>query len=148
MERNKGMRRKGEKQSRNIVSEHHLKHMLLIRYYTQPKSVSMHEQRSPLRATKNCWGFHCAPQAALRPYRHRVAVCPQYGGALTLSNPFSRKVQSRLENGGEKTRKKQGVGQRRKKAEGRKPAYLKKWNTYPTVEWRYDNLNFITFFLV
>lgn len=70
------------------------------------------------------------------------------GGALTLSNPFSPKVHSRLENGGEKTRKKQGVGQRRKRAEGRKPAYLKKWNTYPTVEWRYDNLNFITFFLV
>lgn len=70
----------------------------------------------------------CAPQTALHPYPCRGQFVPSSGerGALIRSNSFSPEVHIRVENGGGKTGKEQGVGQRRKRAEERKATCLKK----------------------
>lgn len=148
MGRDRGMGRKGEKQSINIISELRLKHRLLVWYCTQAKSVSMHKQRSPSWAAEGCWCLHSAPQTALHPCRCRVAICPQRrGGTMTPSNSFCPEVHTRVENRGGKTGREQGVGQRRMGQET-KATCLKKWNSYSAVEQRYDNLDFITSLLV
>lgn len=78
-------------------------------------------------------------------------ICPQQrGGGCT--DPFKFILPWGSHQGWEwrrENRKRAGCGTEREKGRGKKSNLPeKKWNSYPTVEQRYDHLNFITFFLV
>lgn len=149
MGRYKGMGRKGEKQSRNIISGLHLKHRSKYNNVLKPRVCACMSR-----------GLHCKQEMVIETSMvlHRLPCIPtdagwqfvpsRVQGTPMPSNPFSPEVHARLEHGWWKTGKEQGEGQRWRRTKERKATCLKKWNSYLLVEWRYDNLNFLTFFLV
>ena len=80
-----------------------------------------HEQEKVAEASMVLHRLPCTPTDAAWQF-----VPSGVGDALIPSNSFSPEVHTRVENGGWKTGKEQGVGQRRKRAEERKATCLKK----------------------
>lgn len=113
MGRDRGMGREEEKWNRN-VSRLHLKHKLIWNC-TQAKSVLMRNQRSP-SWVEGHWDLSCPSDYLSALPVHGGCLSPTCGlkGALTLSNTVSPEFPTTFQNRGGKTRKHQGLGQRRK----------------------------------